>query len=97
LFSALPKAEDSATAGGRAVDNFERLSNHEPRGALLFDRNLEHGAGQFERAADCRRLVVQSVRVSFLDVEVEARRPVVLQHHATTSVITGAFFLRGDA
>ena len=46
-----------------------------PTGGLLRDRNLEHGVGQFERAADRQRLVSLSLRVPFLDVEVKAGQP----------------------
>jgi hypothetical protein len=39
---------------------------------LLRDRDVEGGAGCGERAADRERLVMQPLRVPFLDVEVEA-------------------------
>jgi hypothetical protein len=46
-------------------------------GGLLGDRNLERGAGQFERAADRQRFVLVALE-PFLDVEIEAGEPVVL-------------------
>jgi hypothetical protein len=51
--------------------------DHEPASRLLRDRNLERGAGQFERAADRQRLVSLPLRVPFLNVEVEAGQPMV--------------------
>jgi hypothetical protein len=30
-------------------------ADHEPGGGLFLDRNREHGAGRFERVADCTK------------------------------------------
>jgi hypothetical protein len=46
---------------------------------LLGDHNVERGVGQGERAADRQRLVVV-IFEPLLDVEVEARQPVILRH-----------------
>jgi hypothetical protein len=75
-----------------ALHHPRAAADHELAGGPLRDRNREHGAGQFERAADRQRLVGLPLRVPFFDVEVEAGQ----LDRATTSVIAEAFFLRED-
>ena len=61
----------------RAIHHADAAADHEPAGWLLGNRNLEHGTGERERAADGQRFVGLPLRVPFLDVEVEAGEPVI--------------------
>jgi hypothetical protein len=54
-----------------ALHHADAVPDHEPAGGLLGDRNCEHGAGKFKRAADGERLVAVALEPLF-DVEVEA-------------------------
>ena len=67
------------------------LPDHEPAGGLLSNRGIEGGVGQGERAADCQRLLVQPLIVPFLDVEVEAGKPVVFLGHHVFPMMWAAF------
>ena len=67
----MPSSSSLLHAVGKPLEA-TRTGRLVPALLLLLDRDLERGAGQGKRAADRQRLVVQPLRVPFLDVEIEA-------------------------